>query len=66
MDPNNANSHRGLGFLYERKGQHTTATEEFKKYLELAPEAKDARQIKVHIEALEKPVPTEAPAPEHP
>src|SRR5450631_83159 len=66
MDPNNANSHRGLGFLYERKDQHTTATEEFKKYLELAPEAKDARQIKVHIEALEKAAPTAAPVPEHP
>ena len=65
MDPNNATSHRGLGFLYERKDQRTSAVEEFKKYLELSPGAKDARQIKLHIESLEKPAPTGTPVPEH-
>jgi Flp pilus assembly protein TadD len=66
MDPNNATSHRGLGFLYERKDQRTSAVEEFKKYLELAPGAKDARQIRLHIESLEKPASTAATVPEHP
>jgi predicted Zn-dependent protease len=66
MDPNNASSHRGLGFLYERKDRRTFATEEFKRYLELAPDAKDARQIKLHIESLEKTASTGAPVPEHP
>jgi Flp pilus assembly protein TadD len=66
MDPNNATSHRGLGFLCERKDQRTAAVEEFKKYLELAPAAKDARQIKLHIESLEKAASTAAPVPEHP
>jgi len=54
MDPNNATAHRGLGFLAERRDQRTAAIEEFKKYLELAPGAKDSRQIKLHIESLEK------------
>jgi predicted Zn-dependent protease len=62
MDPNNANSHRGLGFLYERKEQRATAAEEFKKYLELAPEAKDGRQIRLHIESLQKVAANGTPA----
>jgi len=66
MDPNNASSHRGLGFLYERKDRRTSATEEFKKYLELAPDAKDARQIKLHIESLEKMASAGATATETP
>ena len=64
LDPNNATSHRGLGFLYERKEQRSSATEEFKKYLDLAPGAKDARQIKLHLEALEKVALTETPVPQ--
>ena len=66
MDPNNATSHRGLGFLCERKDRRADAVEEFKKYLELEPGAKDARQIKLHIESLEKPASAATPAPERP
>jgi cytochrome c-type biogenesis protein CcmH/NrfG len=65
MDPNNATAHRGLGFLAERKDQRALAIEEFKKYLELSPAAKDSRQIKLHIESLEKQTPT-TPTPEPP
>jgi tetratricopeptide (TPR) repeat protein len=65
MDPNNATSHRGLGFLYERKDQRASSTEEFKKYLELAPGAKDARQIRLHLESLEKVALTETQVPPH-
>jgi len=65
MDPNNATSHRGLGFLYERKDQRASATEEFRKYLELAPTAKDARQIRLHLDSLEKVALTETPVPQH-
>jgi beta-barrel assembly-enhancing protease len=54
MDPNNATAHRGLGFLAEGKEQRSTAIEEFKKYLELVPGAKDYRQIKLRVESLEK------------
>jgi beta-barrel assembly-enhancing protease len=57
LDPNNATAHRGLGFLAERQEKHTVAMEEFKKYLELQPAAKDRRQIKLHIESLEKQAP---------
>jgi regulator of sirC expression with transglutaminase-like and TPR domain len=54
LDANNPNSHRGLGFLYERQDQWPKAEDEFKKYLQLAPDAKDARQIRLHVESLEK------------
>jgi len=68
MDPNNANAHRGLGFLYEKKGQRAAAGDEFKRYLELSPEAKDGRQIRLHMELLEKaaaPAATGAATAEH-
>jgi predicted Zn-dependent protease len=54
MDPQNATAHRGLGFLYESNGANTDAIEQFKKYQELAPKAKDARQIKMRLESLER------------
>lgn len=63
MDGKNANSYRGLGFLYERTDRGTTAAEEFKKYLELSPDAKDGRQIRLHLESLEKAASTAAPTP---
>jgi cytochrome c-type biogenesis protein CcmH/NrfG len=66
MDPSNATAHRGLGFLAERKAQRPLAIEEFKRYLELAPAAKDGRQVRLRIESLEKQAPLEAPAPEQP
>jgi tetratricopeptide (TPR) repeat protein len=52
MDPQNANAHRGLGFLFERNGAPAGAIVQFKKYLELAPNAKDARQIRMRLESL--------------
>lgn len=55
IDPQNASVHRGLGHLFERKNARADAIAEFKKYIELAPGAKDARQIKVHVELLERP-----------
>jgi predicted Zn-dependent protease len=68
MDPKNATAHRGLGFLAERKDQRATAIQEFKNYLDLAPNARDSRQIKLHIESLEKqtPAPPPTPEPSHP
>jgi tetratricopeptide (TPR) repeat protein len=64
MDPGNATAHRGLGFLFERKERRADAVEQFKKYLELAPTAQDARQVRMHIEALEKPALAEKTPPE--
>jgi hypothetical protein len=61
LDPNIATAHRGLGFLAERNNQPAIALVEFKKYLELAPGVKDARQIKMHIESLERQAPTGPP-----
>jgi predicted Zn-dependent protease len=61
IDANNPNSHRGLGFLYERKEDKLKAAAEFRKYLEVTPDARDGRQVRIHIEALEKTSPTAPP-----
>jgi len=62
MDPQNATAHRGLGFLYEQNEARAEAVEHFHKYLELAPSARDARQIKIHLETLAPPSSDKAPA----
>ena len=54
MDPKNATAHRGLGFLFERNDARAEAIAQFKKYLEIAPNAKDARQIRMRLESLEQ------------
>lgn len=52
LDPQNATAHRGLGFLYERQNSPADAIAQFQMYLELVPDAKDARQVRVHLENL--------------
>jgi len=56
IDPQNASAHRGLGLLYESNDAREEAIAELKKYLELAPKARDARQVKVHLQSLERPL----------
>lgn len=53
LNPANAAPHRGLGFLYEREHLPAQSAEEFRKYLELAPNAFDQSQIRRHLEANE-------------
>ena len=52
MEPQNATAHRGLGFLFERENDPAEASAQFEKYLQLAPNAKDARQIRMRLETL--------------
>jgi beta-barrel assembly-enhancing protease len=59
----NGNAHRGLGFLYERAHQDAKSAEEFRKYLELSPDAPDRLQIVRHLEALEKTPSQQPPSP---
>jgi len=54
MSPDYAPPHRGLGFLYEGAHQPDQSAQEFRKYLELAPTALDAPQVKRHIASVEK------------
>jgi beta-barrel assembly-enhancing protease len=54
LDPANAAAHRGLGFLYEKQRLPARCAEEFRKYLELAPNALDQLQIHRRLEAAEK------------
>lgn len=54
ISPELAGPHRGLGFLYEREDKPEQSVQEFRKYLNLAPTAMDARQIRKRLEALEK------------
>jgi serine/threonine protein kinase len=51
-DPRYAPAHRGLGMAYERKGDRTRAARSFRKYLELAPSASDAAQIRQRLAKL--------------
>ncbi|HUQ01285.1 MAG TPA: protein kinase [Kofleriaceae bacterium] len=51
-DPRYAPAHRGLGMAYEKKGDRSRAARSFKKYLELAPQASDAVQIRARLAKL--------------
>jgi serine/threonine protein kinase len=51
-DPGYAPAHRGLGMAYERKGDRSRAARSFKKYLDLAPRASDAEQIRARLAKL--------------
>jgi len=54
LDPENAAAHRGLGFLYEKQNLSARCAGEFRKYLELAPNAMDRSQIRRRLEAADK------------
>ncbi|HEY2972610.1 MAG TPA: M48 family metalloprotease [Pyrinomonadaceae bacterium] len=45
-------AHRGLGMLYEKIGRKDEATSQYRKYLELAPNAFDSERIRRRLEAL--------------
>jgi tetratricopeptide (TPR) repeat protein len=66
LDPQNATAHRGLGFVFERKDAPAEALEQFRMYLALVPDAKDARQIGLHIESLENSSSPNKPPAENP
>ena len=57
MDPRNATAHRGLGFLFELNDARQDAIAQFQKYLEMTPNAKDARQVRLHLDSLLKASP---------
>jgi predicted Zn-dependent protease len=61
LDASNAKVHRGLGFLYEKQHQVPQCLEQFRKYLELSPDAMDRLQITHRIEALDKDLPKGTP-----
>ncbi len=49
-----AGAHRGLGFLYQRTGQKGKALSEYRLYLKLNPNAKDAASVRKRIQELEQ------------
>jgi predicted Zn-dependent protease len=53
ISPDLAGPHRGLGFLYEQEQRTERSVQEFRKYLELAPSAVDAPQIRRRLDSLE-------------
>ena len=57
LDLNRFNSmaHRGLGMLYEKIGRRDEAAGEYRKYLELAPNAFDSQRIRRRLELLKGP-----------
>jgi predicted Zn-dependent protease len=59
IDSADGEAHRGLGYLYDSIDRPADAVAEFKRYLGLAPDARDARVIRMRLDALEKKLPTE-------
>lgn len=51
-DRSYAPAQRGLGLAYEKKGDKASAARAFRAYLALAPNARDAAQIRVRLEKL--------------
>ena len=47
-----APAHRGLGLAYEKAGDRSRAVRSFRTYLDLAPNARDASQIRTRMEKL--------------
>jgi beta-barrel assembly-enhancing protease len=64
ISPDEPEPHRGLGFLYELEHEPEQSVQEFRNYLELAPSAVDAPQIRRRIETMEKDAvkPSQPPA----
>lgn len=65
-DPKEAKAERGLGITFAAKGQKDEAVKHLKRYLELAPTADDADEVRANIAAYEKAsgqAAPEAPAP---
>jgi predicted Zn-dependent protease len=48
-------AHRGLGMLYEKLGKKEEAAAEYRKYLEIAPNAFDTQRIRRRLQALLAP-----------
>ena len=47
-----AETYRGLGLIQRRRGQPGEAVQNFRRYLEMAPEAADAPMVRSYVEAL--------------
>ena len=56
-DPTFAPTYRALGIVYYKRKQETLAREYLGKYLELAPDAKDAGYVKSYLQSLEPTAP---------
>ena len=54
VDRGNAAAHKGLGFLYQRTNQKPKALAEYRLYLRLNPNAKDAALMRKRIQDLEQ------------
>jgi Zn-dependent protease with chaperone function len=57
IDPDYADAARGLGSLYEDAGDAVRAVREYRRYVELAPDAPDRRRIDLRLERLGKALP---------
>jgi regulator of sirC expression with transglutaminase-like and TPR domain len=58
MTPQGADEIRTRGFLYERLGCPAAAAQDFRRYMELAPDAEDMEQIRTRLSRLLDDTPT--------
>jgi len=54
LDSRSAAAHRGLGFVYQKLGDRAKAAEHLRRYLDLAPDARDADEIRTRLRSLEE------------
>jgi Flp pilus assembly protein TadD len=52
LRPDNANAHYNLALTLEALGQIVRARQEFESYLQLAPNAPDAEQVRKHLKQI--------------
>ncbi len=52
VSPDQPTAHYNLAVALEAKGQLARAIEEYKLYLQLAPNASDAEQVRAHLRKL--------------
>ncbi len=54
LDSRSAAAHRGLGFAYQKLGDNGKAAQHLQRYLDLAPSARDAGDIRARLQSLGK------------
>jgi len=59
-EPSLAKPWKFLGEAYEKKGAYASAVESYKKYLELLPDAEDAKKVQKRISLLEEKIEKES------
>jgi len=53
VEPQNASAYRGMGICYAKEGKRAASLDAYKRYIALAPDAKDAKQVQEMVSRAE-------------